>query len=290
MVNTIPALRYVPEWFPGAGWKRDALKWRKEKESVMDELYKIGLENMKKDQAAHYVAGSLRAQAIDLGLTEAEADDYAKQISITILAGGADTTVGQLLMFLLAMVLHPEVQKKAQEELDFVIGSDRLPTLEDRTQLGYVERVVQETLRWAPVSPLAIPHTCFQDDTYKGYRIPKGAMVFGNVWAMTRDEMVYKNPEVFDPDRFLDEPTPPSPVFGWGRRRCPGTHFAGASLFITIASMLMSFNIGMAQDEHGKDVIPSGEMNNSTLLTPKNFIFKLTSRSSRHEELIQRDL
>ncbi|EUC65113.1 cytochrome P450 family protein, partial [Rhizoctonia solani AG-3 Rhs1AP] len=290
MVNNIPALRYVPDWFPGAAWKRDALKWRKEKENLVDELYHIGLENMKKDEVSQNIAGSLRGQALEMGLTEDEADDYVKQISITIIAGGADSAVSQLLMFLLAMVLHPKVQKKAQEELDSVIGNDRLPTHEDRARLEYVDRMVQETLRWGPVGPLALPHTCFQDDTYKGYRIPKGAIIFGNVWAMTRDETVYKNPEVFDPDRFLDPTTPLSPGFGWGRRRCPGTHFAEASLFIIIASMLMTFDIGVAQDENGKDVPPNGKMNNSSLLTPQNFLFKLTPRSKRHEELIRHNL
>ncbi|KDN35142.1 hypothetical protein RSAG8_11830, partial [Rhizoctonia solani AG-8 WAC10335] len=205
-----------------------------------------------------------------MGLTEEEADDYAKQTSITIIA---------------AMVLHPKVQKKAQEELDSVFGNERVPTLEDRARLGYVDRIVQETLRWGPVGPLALPHTCFQDDTYKGYRIPKGAIV-----AMTHDETVYKNADVFDPDRYLDPSTPLTPGFRWGRRHCPGTHFAEASLFITIASVLTKFDIGVAQDENGKDIIPSRKMNNSSLLTPQNFIFKLTPRSTRHEELIRSGL
>ncbi|KAG8727459.1 hypothetical protein FRC11_013136, partial [Ceratobasidium sp. 423] len=82
-----------------------------------------------------------------------------------------------MMMFFLAMVLYPEVQKKAQEELDSVVGNTRLPTFEDRPRLGYIERVIQETLRWRPVTALAVPHTCFKDDTYKGYRIPKGAIV-----------------------------------------------------------------------------------------------------------------
>ncbi|CAE6485500.1 unnamed protein product, partial [Rhizoctonia solani] len=266
LVNSIPALRYVPEWFPGAGWKRDTLKWRKEKNSLVNHLYNIGLENMKKDSDAHIMAESLRSQALKLGLTEAEADDYAKQISITLVGGGTDTTVGALMMFFYAMVLYPEIQRKAQAELDAVVGSDRLPSINDRARLGYIERIIQETLRWGPIAPLAIPHTCFQDDTYKGYYIPKGAIVFGNVWAMTRNESVYASPDVFDPDRYLDPSTPPSPVFGWGRRGCPGEHFGRASLFITIASVLATFNIGIGQDENGKDVPPSGKFSNTMLL------------------------
>ncbi|CAE6492252.1 unnamed protein product [Rhizoctonia solani] len=161
---------------------------------------------------------SLRADALKIGLTEDEADDYVAQIAITMFAGGTDTSVNTLIMFFMAMVLYPDVQKRAQAEIDSVLGHSRLPKVEDRAQLGYVDRVVQETLRWGPVTPLAVPHTCFKDDTYKGYRIPQGSVVTGNVWAMTRDETVYKDAEVFEPDRYLDPVTPASPVFGWGRR------------------------------------------------------------------------
>ncbi|KAG8689410.1 hypothetical protein FRC11_002719 [Ceratobasidium sp. 423] len=154
MVNNLPALRYVPEWFPGASWKREASKWRKEKESLIDDMYSIGLENMKKAKSAHLMVAVMRSQALKLGLTEEEADDHVKHVSITMLTGGADTTVGQLVIFFLAMVLYPEVQKKAQEELDSVVGDSRLPTIEDRTQLVYIERILQETFRWGPIGPL----------------------------------------------------------------------------------------------------------------------------------------
>ncbi|CAE6345336.1 unnamed protein product [Rhizoctonia solani] len=107
---------------------------------------------------------------------------------------------------------------------------------------------------------------------------------------MTRDETVYGNAEAFDPDRYLDPTTPPSPVFGWGRRRCPGVHFAQASLFITIASILTAFDIGIAKDENGKDILPSRKMINSLVLIPERFEFKLTPRSAKHEELIRNGL
>ncbi|CAE7053445.1 unnamed protein product [Rhizoctonia solani] len=287
LVNVVPALRHVPDWLPGTGWKREASKWRKEKDNLIDELYNIGLENMKKDEKARIMIADMRSQALRLGLTEKEADEDVKQVAMTVVGASIETTVTALMMFFLTMVLHPEVQKKAQNELDSVIGNGRLPTFEDRAELGYIERIVQEMLRWRPITPLALPHTCFRDDTYKGYFIPKGAIVIGNVWAMTRDETVYKDPEVFDPDRFLDPSTPPSPLFGWGRRRCPGIHFAQSSLFITIASILMTFNIEAAQDENGNDMRPSGKLINSAALAPEEFPLKLTLRSAKHKELIQ---
>ncbi|CAE6351962.1 unnamed protein product [Rhizoctonia solani] len=287
LVNVLPILKYVPEWFPGAGWKRDAIKWRKRKEALIKDIYNIGLKNMNKNKSVDIIAGSMRAQALKIGLTKEEADDYVEQITITMFAGGTDTTVNTLLMFFTAMLLYPNIWKKAQNEIDSVLGQSRLPKMEDQAQLGYIDRIVQETLRWAPVTPIAFPHTCFQDDVYEGYRIPKGAIVIGNVWAMTRDETVYGNPEIFDPDRYLDPATPPSPVFGWGRRRCPGLHFAQASLFVAIASILMVFDLEAVKDENGQDILPSGGMIKAAVLSPELFEFKLTPRSAKHEELIR---
>ncbi|KAG8732587.1 hypothetical protein FRC11_012439, partial [Ceratobasidium sp. 423] len=111
-----------------------------------------------------------------------------------------------------------------------------------------------------------LPHTCFQEDNYQGFLIPKGTIIFGNVWAMTRDERVYKDPEVFNPDRYLNSSAPFSPVFGWGRLHCPGVHFGEASLFITVASVLTAFEIGVATDKNSNDILPSGKMSKGILL------------------------
>ena len=83
-------------------------------------------------------------------------------------------TVSTLYGFFLAMVLYPEVQRKAQAELDSVIGQDRLPTLEDREQLPFIEAVVKETLRWNTVTPLGAPRAVVEDDVYDGWLIPAG--------------------------------------------------------------------------------------------------------------------
>ncbi|KAG9090331.1 hypothetical protein FRC07_012136 [Ceratobasidium sp. 392] len=150
---------------------------------------------------------------------QAEAD--MKQEGMAIFGAGTDTMAGYLQVFALAMVMFPEVQLKAQKELDSVIGSDRLPSISDQGDLVYVRNLVQEVLRWQPIVSLAVPHTCSEDDVYMNYCIPKGALVFGNLWAMTRDESVYPDPETFNPDRFLDPAVPPAPAFGWGRRWAP---------------------------------------------------------------------
>ncbi|CAE6484372.1 unnamed protein product [Rhizoctonia solani] len=300
LVNIIPVLKYAPEWLPEAGWKRDAIKWRKGKDTLIKDISKLIQST---DESSQIIFGSLRTQTLSIGLTDKEAEDYVDQIAITMFAGETDTNVNTLLMFFMAMVLYPSVQKKAHDEIDLVLGHSRLSKVEDQAQLNYIDRIVQETLRWAPVTPIGIPinnglglilnitkeafpHTCFWDDVYKGHRIPKGAIVIGNVWAMTRDETVYKNAEAFDPDRFLNSTALPSPLFG----RCPGVHFAQSSLFITIASILMAFDIRATKDGNGQDILPSGKMTSSAVLTPEHVEFELTPRSEKHKELARNGL
>lgn len=80
------------------------------------------------------------------------------------------------------MVLHPEVQRKAQDELDRVVPNDRLPNFSDRDKLPYLESLVWECLRWNPAVNIALAHLLTENDDYKGYRIPKGTTVLGNIW------------------------------------------------------------------------------------------------------------
>lgn len=84
--------------------------------------------------------------------------------------------------FFLAMVLHPEVQRKAHEQLDLVVGSDRLPEFSDRPVLPYIDAIVKECSRWMPVMPLGVPHASTAGDEYEGYFIPKGSVVIPNQW------------------------------------------------------------------------------------------------------------
>jgi cytochrome P450 len=101
-----------------------------------------------------------------------------------------------------ALSQHPEVQKKAQEELDRVVGHDRLPTFEDRPNLPYlnavvsevplifdctspISRIILQVFRWKTVTPLGVPHRCTEEDVYNGYRIPAGSIVFANEWCMS---------------------------------------------------------------------------------------------------------
>lgn len=84
--------------------------------------------------------------------------------------------------FVYAMAKHPEIQKKAQAELDRVVGAGTLPDFNDEAQLPYITAIVREVLRWEPVGPTGIPHLVAKDDEYRGWDIPKGSYVIGNLW------------------------------------------------------------------------------------------------------------
>jgi cytochrome P450 len=123
------------------------------------------------------------------------------------------------------MVLNPKAMKKAQEELDRVVGKGELPDSSHEDKLPYIDALIKEILRWSPPLPLAFPNRAMQDDVYRGYLIPKGATVLENVWAICRDPRIYPDPETFNPERFLKDGkinplvfNPEDRVFGTGRR------------------------------------------------------------------------
>ncbi|CAE6519381.1 unnamed protein product [Rhizoctonia solani] len=263
-VNIIPALMYVPEWFPGAGWKRKIRSWKTQKVRAMSAPY----EWVKSKVADGTAQPSVLSAILQ--------DD-----------SGTDTSATALLNFIAAMTLYPGVQEKAQLELDTVLGSGVLPTISDRDRLPYINNLVLELLRWRPVLPIAIPHVCYEDDVYRGYDFVKGDIIIGNVWAMSRDQSIYSNPDEFNPDRFLDPSVPPSPGFGWGRRKCPGLHYGESSVFIVLSSILAMYTISKGKDSNGVSIQPEiKDAPNSLTLELEHFDFELQPRSDKHLRLV----
>ncbi|CAE6466211.1 unnamed protein product [Rhizoctonia solani] len=290
-VNVIPWLRYVPSWLPGAGWKRQAHKWRAEKEKMLHVPYNWTKEQMAAGAAAPSMLKNLLSNLAAQTKCPSdimEEEDIIRWTTGTMFSAGSDTSVAVLLVFVLAMTLHPEVQHNAQVELDSLLNENRLPELTDRHDLPYVNRLIKEVLRWRSITPLAIPHKCTQDDNYKGYRIPEGAMVIGNVWAISNDPNVYHKPDVFNPDRFQDPLTPDAPLFGFGRRGCPGIHLADSILFSVISTMLTVFNIRPIRDSLGNPILPSAKMGPNMLVNhPVPFDCEIVIRSEKYEQLLR---
>lgn len=80
--------------------------------------------------------------------------------------------------------MYPQVQQKAHQELDTVIGRERLPDIEDKDSLPYINAICKEVMRWRPVLPLGFPHRLIKEDEYKGMRIPKNSVLFPNAWYL----------------------------------------------------------------------------------------------------------
>jgi len=167
----------------------------------------------------------------------------------------------------MAMLKNPDIQAKAHNELDSILGPGDLPGFSDEPRLPYISAIVREVGRHSPVAPLAIPHLNTQDDIYEGYFLPKGSIIIANTWSILHDEEDYPEPELFDPSRFLDadgklDPNikdPATAAFGYGRRICPGRHVALASLWIAVASILACYTIEPELDEDGQPMEPKAE-------------------------------
>ncbi|KIJ60079.1 hypothetical protein HYDPIDRAFT_139854 [Hydnomerulius pinastri MD-312] len=284
LVDHVPVLRHLPEWFPGAGFLRDAKQWRKLVTETATKPHEFVLEQLAKGNTVP----SFTSRLLEEGVTPEE-EDILMWASFSMYLGGSDTTVSTIYAFFLAMTIHPEVLKTAQAELDAIIGTERLPTFEDRDSLPYVNAICKEVLRWNVVAPLAMPHVTTQDEIFEGYFIPKGSMVSANIWYILHNEDTYPEPEVFRPERFLGDNVQPDPrdaCFGYGRRICPGLHLADASIFISIAMSLATLNISRYV-ENGVEVVPKLEHLEGVVCHPLPFKCRITPRSPKTRTLLQ---
>ncbi|KAI6004482.1 cytochrome P450 [Pisolithus orientalis] len=290
LYKAMPFLANILPWLPGGQFKQQAAEFRALVRRVLDDPVKYVQDEMAAGTATTSFVGDLFAMEVGKDLASSK-DEFIKAVAATVFIGGAETTSSTLLIFLLAMVLNPEAQANAQEEIDRVVGDTRLPDFRDRENLPYVEAVLIETLRWHPSLPLMLPHTTTTADIFDGMYIPKGVTVLINLWAMTQNELRYPHPAAFNPERHLTasgtlaEGTAP-PNFGLGRRVCPGRYVADQSLWVAIVSILATLRIGKARDEAGHEVDVIPEFAGGLSSHPKPFRCSVEARSSRAAELI----
>ncbi|KLO06664.1 cytochrome P450 [Schizopora paradoxa] len=257
LVDSFPLLRFVPSWFPGADFKRQALEWK----TRFDFLSSVPYTWVKNQIANGKFNNSFTSRLLvreDDSYPTAEEEEIINWCAGALYAGAADTTVSALLSFVMLMTLHPAIQSRAQAELDLVLGKGRQPSYTDLDSLPYLGAVFKEVLRFAPVGPLALPHRVIRNDEYLGFHIPKNSTIIPNVWAILHDEKTYPDPFTFDPERFLatGESHPKRPVqmdprafaFGFGARSCPGSQFAEKWMLINMASILANCTISPFSD------------------------------------------
>ncbi len=301
-VDYFPLLKHLPNWLVRDRSLKFARDWRWAIRQIHDAPYAAVTAAAEEGKAEHQDASLIsllldqRRQQMEKGKGgggDIDEEDI-KGAAGAVYAAGQDTTWATLIVFTLNMVLQPGVQAKAQTLLDEVLG-DRLPTFDDQPRLKYIEYIVQETLRWCPVSPVGVPHRAIHDDVYDGMFIPAGAYVYANARSITHDERTYSDPEAFNPDRYapveeggLGEPYPLG-QFGFGRRICVGQHLAQASVWIAVACMLKTFDIKKQLDADGRDITPVVELTNGLTSHPKEFPCRIVPRSAKALEVLKND-
>ncbi|KZT22559.1 cytochrome P450 [Neolentinus lepideus HHB14362 ss-1] len=287
VVDLVPDVTKLPSWLPGMQFKSYAASCLGLATEMRNEPFNFAKSNMVSGSGMKCIASQL------LGRLPSRNDTHPLEEVIKGVAGvgytaGADTTAGAIDTFFLAMSLCPDVQRKAQEEIDRIVGTSRLPEFDDRRLLPYVEAVLWEVLRWRAVTPLGVSHATTEADTYDGYFIPKGATIVMNTWAIHMDERVYDEPEKFKPERFLNPDGTirgdayPRTAFGMGRRICPGRHFVDAVAWIVMARVLATFDVLKSKDQPDGDVPYTNGV--AIRLTP--FKCSIVPRNSGVKELI----
>ncbi|KAH9986735.1 cytochrome P450 [Russula compacta] len=296
LVNHIPLLRHIPGWLPWFSYKPLARVGHEIGNEVKYPPIQFVKESMLNGTARPSLALENFQEMDNQKLSGPERDKVEETISGALgsmYAAGADTTVSAMISLAAAMLLYPDIQKKAQDELDSVTGRERLPTFDDRPRLPFINAMCKEVLRWRPVTPVGVPHAATKDDIYEGFFIPKGAIVIGNAWAILHDPELYPEPDVFKPERFLnpdgsvrDDPMLIS-TFGFGRRICPGRHLVDTSLFISLASLLSVFDLrkGKSGLDKPSDYTCSGNL----ISYPNRFPCCFIPRDRKAQELILAD-
>ncbi|XP_006823767.1 cytochrome P450 2U1-like [Saccoglossus kowalevskii] len=178
-------------------------------------------------------------------------DNHLAQTLVDLFSAGTETTATTLRWGLLFMVLHPKIQQLVFNEIDQVVGPNRLPRLADRTYLPYTEATLCEIQRLGSITPIILPHAALVDSTLGGYDIPKGTEISIILWSMHLDPHAWPNPDEFDPNRFYDQKTNALKKnenfmpFSAGRRVCMGEQLAKHELFLYFSAMINQFKFSL---------------------------------------------
>ncbi|KAG1868666.1 cytochrome P450 [Suillus subluteus] len=269
--TAFPFLEKLPFWCFGGAFALMG-RCRELCQQLLNEPFSEVKTQMANGTASHSLVADFLSQTHD------DADeDTMKVVALMVYMGGMETTASALQTFLLAMVLYPDVQVRARAEIDQVVRHDRMPCLDDRALLHYLDAILREVLRWYPIIPLGVPHATTDDDVYGGYFIPKGAIVMVNQWALSRDEDMFPDASCFDPSRHLTvdgkrkDPFVNHFAFGHGRRICPGRWFAENSLWTAASAILAVMCIDHARDSNGDRIEVKPEFTAGIVTQPEPF-------------------
>ncbi|KAL0421847.1 UNVERIFIED_CONTAM: cytochrome [Sesamum latifolium] len=247
---------YVEDYFPLLGWIDKISGMRKRLEKIfrdLDSFYQELIEeHLDKNRPI-----SMEGDILDIlhglkrdGLSSiALTMDHVKAVIMNILAGGTDTGSATIVWAMTALMKNPLIMKKAQAEIrQQLVGKKELIDEDDVVKLPYLRAVIKETFRLYPPAPLLAPRETIEKCGLNSYEIQRGTLVYINAWAIARDPKIWKNPDEFVPERFLDSEIdvrghhPEVIPFGIGRRGCPAMLMGMAEVELGLANLLCSFD------------------------------------------------
>ncbi|RDW76895.1 cytochrome P450 [Aspergillus mulundensis] len=275
LVDAIPALNRLPGW--ASPWKKIADEAFRRKVAALGLVARQGLAC----ETANWTRAVRELKQADEMSWEQFVYSTGELFEVSYM-----TSYVSLGMFLMICATQPHATRKASEELERVIGPDRLPCFEDLARLPYLAAFIKEVQRWRPVAPLGAPRSVTEDDEYDGYLIPANTTVVANIWAIHMNPAVFEEPETFRPERWLKRPDASLATFGFGRRICPGRHIFADVFAITVARLLWAFTMEPTVDPGTVDASRSAHP--GVIFRPVDVGMKFRVRSARHQEAIER--
>ncbi|XP_071504571.1 steroid 17-alpha-hydroxylase/17,20 lyase-like [Diadema antillarum] len=231
---------------------------------VWDEL-EIHKRNFDPDHVRDFVDLLLLAQreARDDGRSDSDkfTDAHLMLTVSNMFAAGIQTTTETLYWGIALMAEYQSIQAKIRTEIDEVVGCRRSPVIDDRGSLPFVEATLYEVMRYSSILPIAVPHATSCDVRFRGYHIPKGTVVMCNLHSMHFDSNVWDKPNIFLPERFLDEkgafrkPNVSFLPFGAGRRSCLGEVVAKVDLFLIFTWLLQNYTFQKVPSKEGVNLL-----------------------------------
>lgn len=263
LVDMVPLTIHLPAWMHGPKFMQTVKRSRE----IVHAMRTAPIDWVKEQIAGGTAEPSLAADL--LASHEQENNELLFALLADFYAAGTDTTLSIILTLFLILALYPEVQTKAQAEVDSVTLGERLPKYSDRERLPYVTALVKELYRFPGVLNAGFPHRITQDIEYEGYIFPENALVMANIWSILHDPVKYPDPFTFNPERYIGNETnvfgpddivnedPTRYIFGFEPRRCLGRHLVESALFVLAAKLLATCNISCAVNERGESISPT---------------------------------
>ncbi|CAG5115330.1 unnamed protein product [Candidula unifasciata] len=226
---------------------------------------------------AYIIERNKRTQA---GVSTTLDDLNLLKITNDLFSAGTETTSTTIYWCILYMLNYPEVQKKVYEEIKDKVGTDRTPTIQDKTDLTYLRAVIMETQRLASIVPLSLTHMVSEKVTLRGYTLPKGTWILPNLDSVLHDKTTWGEDAMsFRPERFIDNDgklkNPEQFIpFSIGRRACLGESLAKMELFLFLSNMFQRFQFLPADPRS----IPSLAYRPAIVMTPHDYQVRVVER------------